>query len=166
MNKEEALAFLKNHECMSPDETQDVIDTFDHVRRYFISNPDERCIPLFLRAFGNHMGWGLFQLCDDVFNKYEPQKIVTHLKTSLKSDNAGTRWWAAHWAIEYPSPELSDQLINLVNSTLDSDAHYFALATLGEIYLKNDNQVIYKLLKERKESETEPEIRELLAEYV
>jgi hypothetical protein len=166
MNKEFALDFLKKNKNMSIDAPQEDIDMFDKVRKFFIQNPDERCIILFLEAFGNHMGWGVFQLCDDVFNKYPTEKIVPHIKKCLKSENIGTRWWAAHWAMEFSNSEITSELIELAQSDIDVDAHYFALAALGEINLKSTDPNIIEYLKKRKSVENDSEIKELLNELI
>jgi hypothetical protein len=162
MNNEIALNFLRSHKNMPIDSSQSDISMFDDVRKHFIQNPDECCIPLFLETFGDHMGWGLFQLCDDVFNKYSNETITPHLKKHLKSKNKGTRWWATHWAFEFCTPDLTDELIEITESKEDIDAHYFALAALGEIYRISRNQKVLLVLKNRKLVENDPEIIELL----
>jgi HEAT repeat protein len=166
METEEALNFLAQHKNVSQNASQRVIDMYDEVRKHFESNPDERCIPLFLESFGDHMGWGIFQLCDDVFNKYPVERIVPHLKRCLKSPNKGTRWWAAHWAMEFNNPDLTEELIDISKSEIDSDAHYFALAALRYIYRTSRNAKILNLWKSRKEVEDDDEIIELLDELI
>lgn len=166
MNTEEALNFLASHKYMSIDEPKDVIDKLEEVRKYFVKFPDERCIPHFLEVFGDHMGWGIYQLCDEVFNKYSCDKKLPYLKKYLKSTNKGTRWWAAHWSLSCPNPELTDELISISQSDEDTDAHYFSLAILGEIYAKNRDKKIEQLLIYRKAIENDPELKELLSEFI
>jgi len=53
MNKFEAIEFLKHHQPLPDDNelTKEIIDNYDEVRKFFKSNPDEICIPLFLNSF-------------------------------------------------------------------------------------------------------------------
>ena len=50
----EAISFLKEHQPMPSDVElkEDEIQMYEQVVRYFIDNPNERCVPLFLNSFG------------------------------------------------------------------------------------------------------------------
>ncbi len=170
MTKEAALAFLRQHQPL-PDDTdlmhhEDLIKTFDHVRRYFIDHPDPACIPLFVNAFGNGMGFGVYQVCDDVFRQFDQSLIVPHLKNALRNPHKGVRWWAAHWSMEYPSAELIEPLEHLLASHEDEDAHYFALAALAWMWQESQNKQARGILEKRREIEADPERIELLNEIL
>ncbi len=68
MNKVEALSFLKAHQPLPDDDLlkEEEIQKYNEVREYFINNPDEDCIPLFLNLFGGKDGLGVYELVEDV----------------------------------------------------------------------------------------------------
>ncbi len=170
MTNEDALTFLRQHQPMPDDHVlihhENLIKTFDQVRRYFIAYPDPACIPLFLNAFGNGMGFGVYQLCDNVFHQFDQSLIIQHLKHALRNPHPGVRWWAAHWAVEYPSPELIAPLEQLLASDEDEDAHYLVLAALASLWQESRNEKAKGILEKRREIETDPERLELLTEVL
>lgn len=164
MDTATALAWLARHQRLPEDSPQEVIDRFDEVRKHLIEHPDPRCIPLLLGVFEDHMGWGIFQVCDDVLFKYSSEQLTPHLKHALRSDNRGVRWWATHWALAFGSPELLPELEMILASPEDENAHYFAIATLALIYKRTRAARILDLLRERAKVETDAERQELLCE--
>ncbi len=170
MTKEDALAFLCQHQPLPDDEglneSEQLIKEFDQVRQYFIGHPDPACIPLFLNAFSNSMGFGVYQLCDDVFRQFDQSLIIPHLKNALCSQHQGVRWWAAHWSIDFPSAELVAPLEQLLANPIDEDAHYFALATLACIWTEARNEQARDILEMRLEHETDPSRIELINEVL
>jgi hypothetical protein len=64
MNKEKAIEFLKKHQPMPDDDSlsTELINEYDMVRKYFLMNPDEECIPLFLNSYGKIDGYGVYKL--------------------------------------------------------------------------------------------------------
>ncbi|MBL9161695.1 MAG: HEAT repeat domain-containing protein [Planctomycetaceae bacterium] len=112
------------------------------------------------------MGWGIFQLFDDVLRHYTSEQLAPHLIAALLSEHRGTRWWAAHWAMEWPRPELLPVLLRVLESPEDEDAHYFCLSALGDIYATTRDARAIAYLRERAERETAPERRELLNELL
>ena len=68
MTKDEALYFLKSHQPMPGDEnlSSELIGVYEEVRVFFKNNPDNRCIPLFLNSFGGKVGYGVYQMVDEV----------------------------------------------------------------------------------------------------
>ena len=165
MTFHDAIRFLQEHSQISADAPQAVIDQLDVVRRHLSEHPDARCIPHVLGVFGDHMGWGIFQLFDDVLRRYTPEQFVPHLTAAL-SEHRGTRWWAAHWAMAWPRPELMPALLRVLESPEDDDAHYFCLSAVGDIYATTCDAKACAYLRERAERETAPERRELLDELL
>lgn len=159
-----ALVWLAQHQRLPEDSSQDVIDGLNEVRKHFIEHPDPRCIPLLLGVFEDHMGWGIFQVCDAVLRKYSQKQLTPHLKDALRSDSRGVRWWATHWALDFEAPELVPELEMILNSPEDEDAHYYAIAALAEIYLRTRDANILTLLRKRALVETDPQRQELFRE--
>jgi HEAT repeats len=131
-----------------------------------LANPDERCVPLFMGLVDDHMGWGIFQLFEDVFRRYPQEVLTPHLQQALAGASRGGRWWAAHWALDFPSPDLTPLLSRLLLSTEDADAHYFTIAALGEIYLLRADPEVLAVLRERADVEQDAETRELLVDVL
>jgi len=71
MTTSEALSFLQAHQPMPDDDVLDahpeILQKYEEVRKYFVENPDPRCIELFLNSFGGWNGFGVYQLVEDVF---------------------------------------------------------------------------------------------------
>ena len=164
MDTNSALDWLRAHQQLPENSPQEVVDQLDVVRKHLAKHPDPRCIPLMLGVFADHMGWGIFQLCDDVLVRYSQKELTPHLRDSLRSRNKGTRWWAAHWAMQFPSPELRAELEALLNNPEDEGAHQFAIFALAEIYRQSREPHILAVLRQRAAVDTDPERIELLRE--
>jgi HEAT repeat protein len=164
MDREEALRFLRAHQPLPPEDLVDeaTIREFDMVRAFFAANPDAECIPLFLNAFGDGMGLGVYQLCDDVFRAYPQSSLTPHLADALASPHRGVRWWAAHWAMHFSAPELVAPLVQVLATQEDDDAHYFCLAALQFIWEEHSTREALAALQRRARTETDPERMELL----
>jgi len=71
MTTSEALSFLQAHQPMPDDDAlnahPEILQKYEEVRKYFVENPDPRCIELFLNSFGERSGFGIYQLVDEVF---------------------------------------------------------------------------------------------------
>jgi hypothetical protein len=163
---EEALAFLASHQVMPKNSTQADVARLDDVRRYLALHPDPRALPLVFGLFADHMGWGIFQLFDEVLAKFSAPELTRHLRMALAAPDRGTRWWATQWSLAFPSQDLTPELISLLAKPGDEDAHYFAIATLGEICKSEFNPTVLKFLRARHETDADPERRDLLRELV
>ena len=64
ITKTEAFSFLKEHKPMPCDDElkENEIKKYEEVREYFISNPNEWCILLFLNSFGGKDEFGVYQM--------------------------------------------------------------------------------------------------------
>ena len=166
MDREEGLRFLRAHQPLPPDTSLDeeTVRGFDAVRDFFAANPDAECIPLFLNAFGDGMGFGTYQMCDDVFRAYPQSSLTPHLAAALSSPHRGVRWWAAHWAMDFTTPELVTPLVQVLANQEDDDAHYFCLAALKFIWKEHGTTEALTALQRRAETETDPDRIELLRE--
>lgn len=68
LTKNEAISFLEEHQSMPKDDElkESEIKKYEEVRKYFLDNPDEQCIPLFLNSFGGKDGFGVYQMVEEV----------------------------------------------------------------------------------------------------
>lgn len=97
MNKKEAIEFLQIYQPMPDDEnlSQDLVDKYDEVRRFFIINPDNEVIHLFLNSYGQGDGWGVYQLVEDVFYQNNHEDVVLCIKKTLEDKliPESVRYW-------------------------------------------------------------------------
>ncbi|EOC1429061.1 hypothetical protein ACI1AD_004357 [Cronobacter dublinensis] len=121
MTKDEALQFLLEHQPMPSDQllTQDLIDKYDEVRRFFIENPAKEAIPLFMQSYGDGDGWGVYQLVEDVFYECDINDVVMSISNILENPHTakGVRYWVTQLAASFPDK----RLINGLNISLASD---------------------------------------------
>ena len=163
MDMDSALSFLRENQPLPPDATlsESLINAFDNVREFLTSNPNPESIPLFLGAFGDGMGHGVYQICDDVLRNYTQPQLTPHLIAALSSDSRVTRWWAAHWAMEFNAPEMLDSLVALTKNNADNDAHYFALAAIGDILADTGSATAFDTITQYRDSTAGDDLRDL-----
>lgn len=110
MTKNEAIQFLSNHQPMPSDDliTQELIDKYDEVRRFFIQQPDDEAVMLFLRSYGEWDGWGVYQLVEDFFYACDAEKVKTALKEVLEDEKVseGVRYWNTQLAAVFSDEKL------------------------------------------------------------
>ena len=164
MDAAAAFDWLRKHQRLPEDAPEQTFEELDEVRKYLTEHPDPRCLPLVLGVFDDHMALGVFQLFDDVLAKYSQDQLTPHLKEALQSGNRGTRWWAAHWAMQFVSPELAAPLEAILDKPDDDDAHYFAADALAQIYRLSPEPHILAALRARAGRETDEELGDLLRE--
>jgi len=106
MNRNEALSFLRDHQPMPDDDdlTQEVIDKYDEVRKFFTAYPDKEVISLFLNSYGNGDGWGVYQLVEDVFYKCHRDDVVVEIKEILENPSIADS--VRYWVLRYPQHSL------------------------------------------------------------
>lgn len=168
MTKDEAIAFLRKHQPLPSDAeiTQEQIDTFDEVRKYFTANPDPECIPLMLNAFGDGSGFGVYQVCDDVFRHFDQSQLTPHLSDALQSPHISVRNWAAEFAVQFGADELVGPLIRYLDSPIDAEGHFFALSALGFIWRESQNHEVLRYFVSRKQMETNSDLIVILNEVL
>ncbi|WLQ16753.1 hypothetical protein O5O45_12575 [Hahella aquimaris] len=150
MNIDKALEFLRKHQPLPADEdvSEADIDMLNQVRELLISNPDERAIPLVLNAFGDGGGFGVYQVCDDIFRPFKPEAVLPHLKNALASKHYGVRYWASQWAMEINSIDIAPEINSMLKNPEDTDAHYYCVAALIDIWGKTKNPFVSKSIIE------------------
>lgn len=114
MNRNEALSFLRDHQPMPDDDdlTQEVIDKYDEVRKFFTANPDKEVISLFLNSYGNGDGWGVYQLVEDVFYKCHRDDVVVEIKEILENPSIAdsVRYWVTQVSAAFSDVKLKKGL--------------------------------------------------------
>ncbi|MBK1812661.1 HEAT repeat domain-containing protein [Clostridium sp. YIM B02505] len=163
MNKEQGLSFLKENQPMPNDKNLDesLISMYDEVRRYFLANPDEECLPLFLNSFGEYDGMGVYQLVEDIILKFKHDKVVNCLLEALKSKYNGVKYWCAQICALFPDVKLINPLVELLNDS-NQDIKMSVITSLSQI---QDNRVI-TILKNQLSIEEDDEIKDFLLDVI
>lgn len=144
ITRTEAMDFLREHQPMPKDGQleEGLIKKYDEVRQFFLENPDEECIPLFLNSFGGRDGFGVYQMVEDV------------------------KYWCVQISANFPDISLFNSLVQLLESG-DEDikaASVTALAQLARNHLCVDKVV--GMLEEAQERSTEEDMREFIDEVL
>ena len=134
---------------------------YDEIRRYFLANPDEECLPLFLNSFGEYDGMGVYQLVEDIILKFKHDKVVNCLIEALKSKHNGVRYWCAQICSLFPDERLINLLIELINDS-NQDIRISGITSLSQI---QDDRVI-TILKNQLSVEEDDEIKDFLIEVI
>lgn len=125
MTKEEGLAFLRQNQPLPSDDYLNdhiyILDKFEEIRNYFVQNPAEEAIPLFLNSFGDGDGYGVYQLVEDTLFSFSDDIIVPYLIEALASEHLSVRCWCAEISRYFPDERLIPGLVKLLNSNHD---HY------------------------------------------
>jgi len=163
VTREEALEFLRRHQPLPPDGelSEETITAYDAARRYFLANPDNESIALFLYSFGDGSGFGVYQLVEDVIAKHHPNDVVPILSLALQTGGKGVKYWGAQIAERFPDSRLLGPLA-VTLSDPDSDirsASALAIACIG-------GRDARALLGSRLEIEDDSEVRESIAELL
>lgn len=128
MNINEAILFLKTYQPMPNDDsiTEDLINTYDEVRKFAMHNPSEELIELFMKSYGCGDGLGVYPLVEDFFKIFNEEIIIEHLKQNLKDDSLPlcTKYWLVQVALSYPSYKLID-CMNALKNQNDEDISEF-----------------------------------------
>jgi HEAT repeat protein len=135
MNRAEAIQILQRHQPLPPDTSlsEEVITDFDAARRYFVAHPDPDAVPLFLNAFGDGSGFGVYQLVEDAIRPLPPATVLPHLIDALQSSRPSKRYWAAQIAVNFPDPALIPVLAPLLFS---ADSDFRAAAATALMFIK------------------------------
>jgi hypothetical protein len=167
MTHTEARLFLLDNQPLPPDDkiSQDQLNSFDQVRLFLADNPDESFIPLMLNAFGDGSGYGLYQVCDNVFRCFSTPKMAPHLEAAMRSPHKGVRYWATHWAPEFPDESLIPVLSERTRDK-EADTDFFAIFALSVIFQRTGNRKALEILKRRREGETDQELLEVIDETI
>ncbi|HDT6507589.1 TPA: hypothetical protein QFV83_000874 [Klebsiella aerogenes] len=110
MDKVQAFQFLRLHQPMPADcdITQELIDKYDEVRRFFRTHPDKNAIPLLLHSFGDGDGLGVYQLIEDCFYQYDANDVISCIATILENPHTieSVRYWCTLLTMSFPERRL------------------------------------------------------------
>lgn len=97
MNKKDAITFLRKNQPLPDDEklTKEIINKYDEIRKFFIDNPDDDVIELFLNSYGKGDGLGVYPLVEDVLLNCSKEKVIFAIKEILEDINTpnNIRYW-------------------------------------------------------------------------
>ena len=110
MTRNEAISFLQAHQPMPPDEllTQELIDEYDSVVKFFKEYPEKEAIPLLLRSFGEWDCYGVYEMVKFALFKCVVEDVVLSLKVVLEDYSVpeSVRYWATLLAGDFPDSRL------------------------------------------------------------
>uniref|UniRef100_A0A7C2JZ41 HEAT repeat domain-containing protein n=1 Tax=Schlesneria paludicola TaxID=360056 RepID=A0A7C2JZ41_9PLAN len=131
MTADDALAFLRANQPLPPQSrcSDELIQTLNEVREYFLASPDPRCIPLLLGVFNDGDGHGVFQLIDKVIWHFPNDDVLPHLVRSLSTGTPEAKYWSTQIATHYDDPVLAEPLIVLAEQA--GESQYFAVLALS-----------------------------------
>lgn len=163
MDKEKALNFLRKNQPMPNDENlnENLIGMYDEVRKYFLDNPDEECLPLFLNSFGEYDGMGVYQLVEDVILNFQHDEVVKYLLEALKSKYNGVKYWCTQICSLFPDRKLINPLVELINDS-NEDIRMSVIISLTQI---QDKKVLI-ILKEQLNVEKNDDVKNLLIDVI
>lgn len=168
ITKLEALSFLKKHQPMPNDDEikENEINEYEEVRKYFINNPDEQCVPLFLNSFGGKDGLGVYQMVENVILMYDSEIVLPHILKALDSTYEGVKYWGIQISSNFPSECLFNPLVNLLKLK-DEDIKLATITAIAQLALHNikKEEVINILEKEYKRISDE-DIKEFAEEVL
>lgn len=161
--KIEAISFLEKHQPMPNDDElkKEEIEEYEEVRKFFINNPDEQCISLFLNSFGGKDGLGVYQMVEDVILMYDSQKVLPYILQTFNSPCDSVKYWGIQIAANFPDSKLFIPLVNLLQHK-DVDIKLATITTLAQLALNNINiDEITKVVKDVCERTSDEEVREI-----
>ena len=134
MDMQQALNFLKQHQPMPDDEiaSGDLFKNYYEAMIFFQENYNEECVPLFLNSFGSFSGLGVYQLVEDVINKYPAEVVIPHLVNAIINGTDPIKAWCSQIAVNFPDERLIESLESLMTYDND-DIRWAAISALSEI---------------------------------
>ena len=168
IDRNDAISFLKQHQPMPDDNnlSKDLINKYDDIRKFFLANPDKECIPLFLNSFSERDGFGVYQLIEDVINKFEKSKVLPYLLKALKSGYRSIRYWNTQIAASFPDEKLFEPLEKLLNEN-DVDIRFAAITSIAQLALSGIKYYdVLDCLENALNNETEEDVLEFLQEVI
>ena len=178
MTYNEAIQFLQSYQPM-PDMERDVtpeeaakeetlIGQWGKILEFFMDNPSEEAIPLFINSLGDPSGLGFYQRLNAYLNLFPENVKLPYILEALHSPSAVIRAKAAlDFSIDTDSndPKLIQALLNALNDS-DVDVRLGAATTLNyKAETKLFDWRSYETtLQNAYELETEEDVKELYEE--
>ncbi len=168
ITKLEAFSFLKEHQPMPSDDelTEQEIEKYEEVRRFFLDNVDEQCIPLFLNSFGGKDGYGIYQMVEDVILMYDKEVVLPYVLNAFNSSCEYVIYWCVQIASNFPDDDLFIPLFKFLKYE-DEDIKLATITALAQLALNNirTNDVI-DVLKNEIETTSNDEVKEFAEEVL
>lgn len=163
----DAIAFLVQHQPMPCDEELgDEIKKYEEVRKFFLDNPNEQCVSLFLNSFGGKDGLGVYQMVEDVIMMYNKDIVLPNVLEGLKSVYEGVRYWCVQIASDYPDDSLFEPLCEILKSK-DEDFKYVAITALAQLALNGiKRDEVFNVLRCEMETNSNNEVSEFIEEVL
>ncbi len=168
ITKIKAFSFLREHQPMPSDEdvTEEEIKKYEEVRTFFINNPDERCVPLFLNSFGGKDGLGVYQMVEDVIVMYNKKVVLPCILHAFNSSYEGVRYWCIQIASNFPDESLLSPLANFLQSE-DQDIKTAAITAIAQLALNHIRVYeVLKILEKEIKQITDEDIKEFAIEVL
>ena len=168
ITKIKAFSFLREHQPMPSDEdvTEEEIKKYEEVRTFFINNPDERCVPLFLNSFGGKDGLGVYQMVEDVIVMYNKKVVLPCILHAFNSSYEGVRHWCIQIASNFPDESLLSPLANFLQSE-DQDIKTAAITAIAQLALNHIRVYeVLKILEKEIKQITDEDIKEFAIEVL
>lgn len=168
ITKLEAFSFLKEHQPMPSDDklTKQEIEKYEEVRRFFLDNEDEQCIPLFLNSFGGRDCYGIYQMVEEVILMYDKEVVLPYILDAFNSSCEYVIYWCVEIASNFPDADLFIPLVKFLKYE-DEDIKLATIMALAQLALNdiNTNDVI-EVLKNEIETISDDEIKEFAEEVL
>lgn len=168
ITKLEAFSFLKEHQPMPSDDelTKQEIEKYEEVRRFFLDNVDEQCIPLFLNSFGGKDGYGTYQMVEDIILMYDKEVVLPYVLNAFNSSCEYVIYWSIQIASNFPDVDLFIPLVNFFKYE-DEDIKLATITALAQLALNDikTNDVI-DALKNEIETTSDDEVKEFAEEVL
>ena len=168
ITKVEALSFLKEHQPMPSDTTvtEEEMKRYEEVRTFFIKNPDEQCVSLFLNSFGGKDGLGIYQMVEDVIIMYDKEIVLPCILHAFNNSHKGVKYWCIQIAANFPDESLLLPLADFLKSE-DQDIKIAAIISIAQLALNHIKVYeILKILKENIEHIIDKETKEFAIEVL
>lgn len=164
----DAFSFLEAHQPMPADKeiTEDEIRKYEEVRTFFINNPDEHCVPLFLNSFGGKDGLGTYQMVEDVITMYDKKIVLPYILHAFNSSCEGVKYWSIQFATNFPDERLLMPLAEFLQSE-DQDIKAAAITAIAQLALNHIKvHEVIKILKEEVMQISDKETKEFTVEVL
>lgn len=168
ITKREAFSFLKEHQPMPNDDKlkENEIKEYKEVRDYFVCNPDEKCVSLFLNSFGGKDGLGVYQMVEDVILMYDSEIVLPHILKAFDSEYEGVKYWGIQISSNFPSECLFNPLVNLLKSE-DEDIKLATITAMAQLALNNiKKEQVIDILEKECERISDEDIKEFTEEVL
>lgn len=164
-SKEDALQFLALNQPLPPtlEMSEDIAEKYDCARKFFLENPDSRCVEYFLNSFGEGDGHGIYQLVGDVLTKYDKSFVLPLLERALSGGVSSVKYWCAQIAEQYPCPQIAPALISLLSNS-DSDIRTASVISLSDIEGEFVTEALNDALSRERDSDLIEILRDVLEE--